>query len=703
MPHDDFRLVAAKARDLLGVAIGLDIKLKKKTANEVCGPCPKCGGTDRFIVNKNMFNCRGCGAHGDVIDLVRHFTGCDFNEALEYLTGEARKPNGSANGSTTLAQDAHPNAPEGDIDPDDEARQRAYKSKPQAVYIYTNEIGTPLYEKQRFEWVDSGGRHKSFVSKGIKKTERVPYALPRLETAIAGDEPVFIVEGEKAADVLLGWGLCGTTADTGSSKWPEELNGRFRNADVVILPDNDEPGFKHAQNVGRALLPYAKSVRVLELPELPDKGDVYDWDGGSAEKLFDLVKEYAKPWAPARPASRYGALIWEELDNPGPEIEWLVDDLLTAQDRSLLGGISQSGKTFFALHVAMCIATDRPIFGHRVNKPGLVIYQAGESAWGVKKRMRAWRQHFDIDPKAHIPIVLLSSKINLYERDASTGLVAEIEAWKAYYHETPLRLLVIDTLAKASLGVEENSAKEMGIVLDNSDDIARACKCHVMLIHHMNAGGKDPRGSTAIRANLDEMLSVTVDEKTKLRTVTNNKQKEEAEAEPFNFELMRVILGSRADGKLITSCVALPPGEKAEFRKIQREGFQLKEGPEDLAFRALWSALERKGQSPPDGLQCPSHVKVVDRKVWLADFRRIAPYDNDDPEIRLESARRALRRVEDRFQKFNIIGKDDAGVIGSFVWWTGKPIRGFKETFPRLKAEADQEPDGPSIDIGDIV
>jgi hypothetical protein len=55
-----------------------------------CGACPRCGGQDRFAINirKQVFICRGCDAGGDVIGLVRFLDGCDFREAVEYLTGE---------------------------------------------------------------------------------------------------------------------------------------------------------------------------------------------------------------------------------------------------------------------------------------------------------------------------------------------------------------------------------------------------------------------------------------------------------------------------------------------------------------------------------------------------------------------------------------------------------------------------------------
>jgi len=57
---------------------------------ERSGPCPVCGGTDRFAINirKQVFLCRGCGVAGDVIKLVQHIDGCTFIDAVETLSGE---------------------------------------------------------------------------------------------------------------------------------------------------------------------------------------------------------------------------------------------------------------------------------------------------------------------------------------------------------------------------------------------------------------------------------------------------------------------------------------------------------------------------------------------------------------------------------------------------------------------------------------
>ena len=67
------------------------IRLKRAGA-ELIGPCPCCGGTDRFGVHtrKQVFNCRGCGAKGDVIALVQHLDRSEFRDAIATLAGERK-------------------------------------------------------------------------------------------------------------------------------------------------------------------------------------------------------------------------------------------------------------------------------------------------------------------------------------------------------------------------------------------------------------------------------------------------------------------------------------------------------------------------------------------------------------------------------------------------------------------------------------
>ena len=83
------RIALARSVPIEHVADERSIRLRGRV--ERAGPCPVCGGTDRFAINikKQVWNCRGCQKGGDVIALVRHLDGVDFRTAVQTLLGEA--------------------------------------------------------------------------------------------------------------------------------------------------------------------------------------------------------------------------------------------------------------------------------------------------------------------------------------------------------------------------------------------------------------------------------------------------------------------------------------------------------------------------------------------------------------------------------------------------------------------------------------
>ena len=169
-------------------------------------------------------------------------------------------------------------------------------------YVYRDEHDKPVikilrrYKNGRKDFPQFRWENEKWAI-GTKGITRVPYNLPQL---IA--EPtrmIYFVEGEKDADRLISAGLLSTTASQGSgAKWQPELTKWFVGRDIVVIPDNDEPGRAHADKVARALVPVARSVRIVTLPGLPDKGDVSDWldQGGEVADLITIC-ETAPLWA----------------------------------------------------------------------------------------------------------------------------------------------------------------------------------------------------------------------------------------------------------------------------------------------------------------------------------------------------------------------------------------------------------------------
>src|SRR5262249_30748288 len=98
--------------------------------------------------------------------------------------------------------------------------------------------------------------------------------------------------------------LAATCNPMGAGKWRPDYNEWLRGAHVIILPDNDEAGRTHAQQVAQSLYGIASSIKVVLLPHLPDKGDISDWlaAGGTRDVLERLMAQAAL-WSPASSSS----------------------------------------------------------------------------------------------------------------------------------------------------------------------------------------------------------------------------------------------------------------------------------------------------------------------------------------------------------------------------------------------------------------
>lgn len=116
------------------------------------------------------------------------------------------------------------------------------------------------------------------------------YHLPEL-LAAGTDEVVYLPEGEKDADRLIGLGLLATTSAGGAGKWSDGNSRWLADRRVVILPDNDAAGADDAARKLASLQGVAAKVVIVPLDGLPEKGDVSDWldAGGTADRLRALA------------------------------------------------------------------------------------------------------------------------------------------------------------------------------------------------------------------------------------------------------------------------------------------------------------------------------------------------------------------------------------------------------------------------------
>lgn len=174
-----------------------------------------------------------------------------------------------------------------------------------AVYEYVDETGNLLFQAVRYQPKDFRYRQPDGNGGWIYSLEgarRVPFRLPELIQAVSQGQMVFLPEGEKdARNVAEQLGLDSTCNPGGAGKWDDSFTPFLANSVVVILPDNDEPGRNHAELVAGKLRGTARSIKVVNLPNLPEKGDVSDWiaAGGTKKALLDLAAGTPE-WAPPK-------------------------------------------------------------------------------------------------------------------------------------------------------------------------------------------------------------------------------------------------------------------------------------------------------------------------------------------------------------------------------------------------------------------
>lgn len=209
-----------------------------------------------------------------------------------------------------------------------EEKKSAFEKDIEAIYKFYDENGDLAYEKIRKKgkkflhrrYIDGetvwgmeegiytetfpGSKSWSIKERpGAKKAyypgqEQLLYNLPNVIKGIKEEQTIFITEGEKDSDSLITRGLIATTTSIGATKgdlgkkWPSRFNSFFKGANVVLLPDNDEPGKRFMEHIAIELKNIANNIKIVELPDLSKKEDITDWleYGNDIYDLQALVK-----------------------------------------------------------------------------------------------------------------------------------------------------------------------------------------------------------------------------------------------------------------------------------------------------------------------------------------------------------------------------------------------------------------------------
>jgi 5S rRNA maturation endonuclease (ribonuclease M5) len=366
----------------------------------------------------------------------------------------------------------------------------------------------------------------------------VLYHLSAVKQAISKGETVYVAEGEKDVETLVSYGLTATTTPGGAGTWREIDTAALCGAQIVIFPDNDSPGVKHAKQIAKELHKHAASVKVVQLPGLPEKGDVSDWmeDASHSSAELKAAVSSVSPWMPT---VHFKGHSLSELRNL-PQREWLVEGLLAKGESAMIRGPSGSGKTFVAIDLIRSLLTQQPWMDeHTINPTG---ERSLTVAYSTNEGTRALADRFESALGGQIDapgLQIFTDVPQLFDRMGDSGVLRFMDDYLAQYDTTP-DVLVIDTLSAGTVGAEENSAKDMNVVMDAVKQIQAAWDCSVILLHHDGKHTGQERGSTVLRASMDLVLAVSENSDADPRSVRIDKCKDGPGGDVFAFQLTEV-------------------------------------------------------------------------------------------------------------------------------------------------------------------
>jgi len=403
---------------------------------------------------------------------------------------------------------------------------------------------------------------------------------------------------------------------------------------------------------------------------------------------------------PFRP--HFNSISWKDRKLPRKRLSYLVEDWLTTTGVSFVGGRSSCGKSFFALHLAMCICRGLDLFGLAVRQSG-VVYQAGEGQYGLLDRMEAYARHFQVGDDADLAFELVPRPIDIFTKEKKDvdHFIEDVNGHSVRMKERlgiEAGLIIIDTLKKAAPGIDEISGKDNAVVLENVWRIQRETGCHVMLVHHTNADGKKLRGHTSLRDDVDQVILIEHDKETGIRDAILDKIKDGEDGRKIRFTLIAVPVRTetRSDGtdKEITSCAVVTVSEKERLKKEQeRQGVPVNPTERRILMN-LFDAADRHGRlvaSEKDGPRAALGKIIVHwdhyRDVALEKMPEI-----EDRKKAVDQVRKEFARSKDYLIKQGVIG-----VATPHLWWDEKPVRGFARTFRN-----GQMPDGRRTNGGQM-
>lgn len=383
----------------------------------------------------------------------------------------------------------------------------------ETVYTYENADGQPIYEVVRLD--DPSGkrifqRAISLDGKRInsmKGVKRVPFHLPELLKAQASNQPIFIVEGEKCVEALRALGLVATTNSGGSGKWGNCGKYFQKGTSVVIVPDCDAPGRRHALEVATDLKQRGCHAKILNLPGLKQKEDIYDWlkKGHSKEELLKIVEdmqEWDLEQVEAETAKEEEKIlsIFKSIDELPREKTEMIAGLFPRRGLSIFAAPSGCFKSLIVQRIASELSTGSKVLGGigGATHPQRVVLFNGEMDQTLLwERKQIFNFQDDpnffhvVDRKTVFDEAKVILDVDVPEGRRAIGQCVDVYARRKGAPD----LIIFDSISSFAGGANLNDRKEIAPIVEFLVNLSKKHNAAVLIIHHLKKRKVEERGA----------------------------------------------------------------------------------------------------------------------------------------------------------------------------------------------------------------
>lgn len=620
-------------------------------ANHKHGACPHFGGKDRFrfddLQGRGTWICNFCGA-GDGLKLVMNVLGCSAYDAAkkvaDYLCVGEVKPVQSPCRTVPSEIQKHVN----------ELLAKCIQG--QSPYLVNKGLEAfscsfPVLEKMKFPCagVEFGAGSLVLTLQNIKQQVTgaqliSPSGEKRLIAGSVLKESYIILQHQSnitPLQIVITEGVATGLSIADFIQNPQHeisifaaisannlthvalrMKQQYPDSNIIIAGDNDIHQ-NHLTNIGKIAAEKA-ALAVKGKVTLPPTNYKADWNDYLCEVGCIQAKEAfkANQYIPVQSLLNDFTLKDEKIDYKSSgtftlnhkvqtllpirygsegydtQQDFLIKGYLPCHALTCIYGPSGSYKSFLAIDWACRVATGFSWAEKRVAQ-GTVIYVVGEGGIGVPRRIKAWEKKYN-DGQPVENLVRIECPVFPASPESLNQLLDTIEIIKNT-NQLPIRLIVLDTLARCFGGNDENAAKDMGAFIQGCDILKAKTQATILLVHH---SGKDldkgARGSSALRAALDAEFNVRREKENnhedKAFILTCTKMKDAEEPDKNAYDLRPIELYYDEDNELISSLVVIDSPRTAQKSGVNR--YPELKGVPNLTNNhiALWECIRNRTQ-----------------------------------------------------------------------------------------------------------